>query len=118
MNYSVVAIFVTGIIVTGSSIFAVTMDRFRNKWAGVFSLTGGLMPLLFLATWKQWIPPFTALSTVGLLASGPLLVAAFLLYGKDAKKASQSRVDGVLLIGMFAGIGFSLFLIDLLSRME
>ena len=118
MNFSVGAIFLTGTIASVSSIFAVTMDRFRNKWAGVFSLAGGAMPLLFLATWKQWIPPFTALSTVGLLASGPLCWVAFLLYGKDTKKAPQRSAEWLLLIGTFAGIGFSLSVIDLLSRME
>ena len=118
MDISYLAVVGTGIVITGASVVAVSVDRFQRIAASIFALSAGIPPWLFYFLWKQHFLRGQAISVFAMFGSGPLFLIAFFLYGRGNRERALSPQASAALVGMFAGIGFSLFLIDLLSRME
>ena len=118
MEAAVIGMFGTGAIASSAAIVATAINRFRKVAAGGFALAGGIVPWLFFAAWSKWIPSSTALYTLSIFGSGPLFLVAFFLYGLGERTSKRGVAAAASLVGMFAGIGFSAFLSNLLSRME
>ena len=118
MELAALAILGTGGIASAAAIVAVAINRLRKVAAGIFALAGGIVPWLFLAMMKGWIPSSSLLSVVGIFGGGPLFLVAFFLYGLGERTPRRGFAAGASLVGMFAGIGFSVFVFGGLARME
>ena len=101
-------IYATAGIASTAAICASALNRFRNVPAGSFALAGGIVPWIIIAMLYHW--PNAAALFLGLVIIGPLFLVAFVFYSYEEPTAMRNVAAAVTIVGMSAGITFSIFL--------
>jgi|GEM_PF-6763042 len=127
MELQVLAVFAAASIVSTAAVTAVVADRFSSRCAGVLTTAAGIMPWIFLASlfwnvrlvWLKWIPFADAVVGISSLSgSFFLFLIAFFLYARSEVSTRRSISGTATVIGMFAGLTYTICICRLLSHME
>ena len=109
-----------GIITSAAAIVAAVSDRFRKGVPTCLAVVAGILPWFCVAMVQGWIQTWglDVFWAIAIFGSAPLFLVAFFLFGVGKRTPRRGVAAGASLVGMFAGIGFSMFLAALLGQGE
>ncbi|MEO5916171.1 MAG: hypothetical protein ABIS50_18180 [Luteolibacter sp.] len=110
MNAGFTPILLSAGMMSVAAIYAVTVDRFRNRRASTMALAGGVMPWVVIASLLGWLPAQYVLWPFALYGGLLLFAQSLLGYWLGPRFPNWEKASYAMLVGVLGGLGvFSSF---------